>query len=426
MTGKQSFIILWWQLESTITHYFVFDFLSHSNLLNRKKYLPLWLSINVLLSLIVISFQIPGAFFIDAVFIALFTGLILQIPIKKLTAPLSVILTLLTLKEGFSAVTLSWASQRLILPAQGLTAQILFSALLTLLSVFALRMIQFRYACTFQKSISAYLYILLLPCSFFLLLIRFSLRLDSSDFPTDLINIKPHFWITLLFLIIGAAGSVFLILELFYKIIFLSEKETQTAVLTNQLNNQKIFLEEAKQRNINYASFQHDIDNHLLVLSGLLREKKHTLAEQYLQQLKTSCQAFSFPISTGNDVLDVLLSEKIKTARSNQINIECNVKIPSEFKIDELHLCVLFSNIMDNAIAACQKIPQEKRYISLVSAARSHLLTLEAVNSAPINSNFQESTGLHNIRHIAEQYHGITEIKYEKERFQISVLICEK
>ena len=81
---------------------------------------------------------------------------------------------------------------------------------------------------------------------------------------------------------------------------------------------------------------------------------------------------------------------------------------------------------MDNAIAACQKIPQEKRYISLVSAARSHLLTLEAVNSAPINSNFQESTGLHNIRHIAEQYHGITEIKYEKECFQISVLICEK
>jgi len=86
----------------------------------------------------------------------------------------------------------------------------------------------------------------------------------------------------------------------------------------------------------------------------------------------------------------------------------------------------LFSNILDNAIAACQKLPQEKRFISLSAAARSNLFTLEAVNSAPVNPNFQESTGLRNIRQIAEQYHGIMEIKYEQERFQLSVLICAK
>ena len=57
----------------------------------------------------------------------------------------------------------------------------------------------------------------------------------------------------------------FMMIHIFSKIVYLSERETDTALLKAQLDGQKIYMEEVQKRNNEFAHFQHDIDTHLLV-----------------------------------------------------------------------------------------------------------------------------------------------------------------
>ena len=63
-------------------------------------------------------------------------------------------------------------------------------------------------------------------------------------------------------------------------------QETDQKRLEDQMKEQSIYLEEAKMRNEKYRRFHHDIDNHFLVLSGLIHEKKYEEAEIYFENLK--------------------------------------------------------------------------------------------------------------------------------------------
>ena len=86
--------------------------------------------------------------------------------------------------------------------------------------------------------------------------------------------------------ILGACAIFFIILKLVSKIITLSIEETEQKRLQDQIKKQYIYLEEAKKRNERYRMFQHDIDNHFLVLSGLIHEKKYNEAEEYFNKLQ--------------------------------------------------------------------------------------------------------------------------------------------
>ena len=134
----------------------------------------------------------------------------------------------------------------------------------------ALRVIGKRYAFATKQVISSYLYILLLPCAFVVWIIRYGLGLDSSNLSLNRppFTESPHLWAFAC--IVGALVAFFIILEVFEKTSLLSVREMEKALLDDQLREQSIYLAEAKKRDEQYRSFQHDINNHLLVLSGLI------------------------------------------------------------------------------------------------------------------------------------------------------------
>ena len=59
---------------------------------------------------------------------------------------------------------------------------------------------------------------------------------------------------------------------------------------------------------------------------------------------------------TGNKTVDALLYQKRKQAEEESIKWECDVQIPKERRINEFDLCVLFGNILDNALNTCGRM----------------------------------------------------------------------
>lgn len=414
---------LWWMLENTATHYFIFDFLLRETGTGGRHMLPLWIGANAALTLFMLRFQIPFAFLWDILFLIFFSVYALKIRLPEFTAPVSALILLLTLKEGLSASLLSWSSRNVHSATGGLAEQIGISALIVFLFFLAQKMISERYSRALRQAAPSFLYFLTIPCLLFSFIIRFSMQLDSLALEASLNALNPRLHAALFFLLLTASAVFVLLLEAFRQIARLSEKEKQTAVLERQIAGQRLYLREARKRNAQYASFHHDIENHFLVLSGLLHEKHLPQAEAYLLGLRKQNAPLTIPISTGNMALDALLSEKLGYAEAWQIRVEHSIKIPTDFAIDNLDLCALFSNLFDNAITACQK-QRTARFFSLRTVTRGRFLFIEETNPAAAATEIQEGTGFRNMRQIAEKYHGTVETERKDGIVRISVLLC--
>lgn len=101
---------------------------------------------------------------------------------------------------------------------------------------------------------------------------------------------------------------------------------------------------------------RHDMKNHIIALSGLLEKKEWAKMENYLKKMEDCGSLGSGEEATGNRVVDALLYQKRKLAEQKNILWECGVQIPKKCSIDEFDLCVLFGNILDNAIEACERL----------------------------------------------------------------------
>ncbi len=201
-------------------------------------------------------------------------------------------------------------------------------------------------------------------------------------------------------------------------------------------------LGEAKRRNERYLAFQHDIDNHLLILSGLVYEKRYAEAENYFRSLSSRSDNLIVGIDTGNLAADVLLKKKISFAETRGIQVSCDAHFSKRFFIEDADLCTLLANAMDNAIQACMKREQKKAEITVQAGMKQYFLFIIVTNTDDPSSQSAVSgfggdrqdpfcekdygTGLKNMKRTVKKYGGTMEIKRDQGRFSLSILLCLK
>ncbi|MCI8817968.1 MAG: GHKL domain-containing protein [Oscillibacter sp.] len=199
---------------------------------------------------------------------------------------------------------------------------------------------------------------------------------------------------------------------------FQAQAELQS--LTQAAHEQKVYITEAQARYEQTKSFRHDIKNHLSVLDGLLRGGKLEESREYLKKLETVSESLSFPYQTGNPVVDILLGEKLGLAK--EIAAEVSLILPKPCGIDDLDLCVLFANALDNAIAACRS-GDGARAIRVGGKRQGDFYMLTFENTCPEGPLPPAGTGLSNIQAVAEKYRGAVLTEKNGQRFYLSVLL---
>ena len=346
----------------------------------------------------------------------------------ELLAPFIVIFTLSTYMEGVSAIIMFYLAKTMTSSFWGSVLQLFLSICLAAVYGGALHFIVKRYHITTEMKISPYLYVLLLPCSLMAAALRNMLGLDT-DFVLEslqfIVHDSNHKLLFSFCWILGAITIFCVIIEAFYKLTILSMNETEKIQLNEKIKMQSVYINEAKKRNEQYRSFQHDINNHLLVLTGLLQKKEYEKAIQYLKDLHFFAHMLSVDVSTGNTILDVLLMEKIRYARQNEIAVTCNVHIPAENNINDMDLCILFANSLDNAIQACKKASVSNKSIFITAKQRYGFFLIDIINGiADETKPFIYGTGLKNMKYTAEKYGGTLTIEQSSNRFRVSIFLC--
>lgn len=169
---------------------------------------------------------------------------------------------------------------------------------------------------------------------------------------------------------------------------------------------------------------RHDMKNHIIALSGLFQSKDWEKMGVYLRNMEGGGLENSGDV-TGNKAVDALLYQKRKWAEEKNVRWECDVQIPKACCMNEFDLCVLFGNILDNALEACERLQcGEPRYVSIQAKTVKKCFLIEVKNSMDITEKPGEhGIGLMNVRDVVGRYYGAVNIEAEKGIFVISILM---
>lgn len=125
--------------------------------------------------------------------------------------------------------------------------------------------------------------------------------------------------------------------------------------------------------------FRHDIRNHLYTLDELMREENKEEFHRYMKKVFGIVEAPIHHVDTGNSIVDAILNQYVDIFLHEEIEFDIKGHLPSDCFVSAYDLCVIFSNMMQNALEAVQEC--EEKYISLLLRYDEQAIYVQQKNS---------------------------------------------
>lgn len=105
-----------------------------------------------------------------------------------------------------------------------------------------------------------------------------------------------------------------------------------------------------------------------------------------------------------NPVVDALLAMKAQACDERGISWRFEAPLPEDLPLGSAQACAAYANLLDNAIHACEAMPEGQRAVSLQTHVTHGMLVARVRNSCPAGG---DGGGAHRRRH--ERAHGLAE-----------------
>jgi sensor histidine kinase regulating citrate/malate metabolism len=234
----------------------------------------------------------------------------------------------------------------------------------------------------------------------------------------------------------------YLLMSAFYAIIYLNFENITHYYQLKQ--DKKLMLLQAEMQKKEYEAildklndaqiYRHDMKHHINALDALLRENNVSEAEKYLGKLSGRLNDTVIEKYCENYVVNAILSFYIGKAREEGVEVSCRVNVPAALKMEDLELGTVFSNAMDNAIAACVKIEDRAaRRISVDCREQCGQMYIQIRNTFagevkfdgeyPVSPREGHGFGTRSIAAIANKYGGIFSFAAKEGFFETTVIL---
>lgn len=158
-----------------------------------------------------------------------------------------------------------------------------------------------------------------------------------------------------------------------------TDAKVREALYEHQLEYYSRQYQEISQRQEETRKMRHELKNNYILLEALAKKGDVDSILSYLPQMYGS-RPGKPAVHTGNMVVDAVINYRISSARADHIDFRLNLNIPTRLDVSDIRLCGLLGNALDNAIEACLRVPEEKRYISISMEVEKKNLFIEIRN----------------------------------------------
>lgn len=217
------------------------------------------------------------------------------------------------------------------------------------------------------------------------------------------------------------------------------EFKEKSDILNKQIKNQYNHYIELEKYYSEIFRIKHDINNHNNIISVLLQNGEYNKLKNYIDKYnKNIINLENEVLICKNKIIDAICLSKRSICKEKGINIKFDIKVPEVINIDDLDLCIIYGNILDNAIEACNRIADQnkEKFIDIKSNIVKGYLTIKIVNSkdrVSIKRNGKFITlkkdkknhgiGLYSVQKSVDKYNGQVILKDKEEVFTTCIIV---
>lgn len=232
--------------------------------------------------------------------------------------------------------------------------------------------------------------------------------------------------ITLLLLV---CSCFLLVIQFFvFNRVRLEQLEFAEHLAATAIDRQRIAKEAIDRINIK----SHDLSRSV---AALRREMSGEVVERQLRDTEQAVSDYDSVACTGNDSLDLILTEKKRICDKNHIEFTYMIDGDALLRIDFVDLYVMLSNALDNAIECVVQEEEPDRIISMkvfrkngasfvnIENFCSHQLRFVGGMPQTIKEDKENhGFGMHSIRTVAKKYGGSIAVSQEMNRFILNIM----
>ena len=186
-----------------------------------------------------------------------------------------------------------------------------------------------------------------------------------------------------------------------------------------------VHYQEIESKREEVAKIRHDINNQILTARHLISGGDTERSEHMLDQLMEQVSATKEYPYCAVPIINAILNEKNRLCEQHQIDLIADLFFPSDLHVDDVMLCSLFSNLLDNAIHAVEEMDPGKRWIRISAIMEGGFLVVKTRNPSgkpePVRRGHGKGTVI--LREIAEMYGGMYQTEYRDGIFTAVVNI---
>lgn len=237
--------------------------------------------------------------------------------------------------------------------------------------------------------------------------------------------------------IVISLALLFLLL-LFYGLFYLMASSLNKNDLLRQ-ENQFLSMQQARYDNLRAAieetrEARHDMRHHFDTLLSLTNRKEWNKLTKYLSDARGEIPDMELHLC-NNAAADGVAGHYGLLCHKHDIPFSVQLDLPEILPVPEIDLCLVLSNLLENALEASLKTEPAKRNIQVQAYLHSGhmvLLTVENAFNGKIKESggiFQSSkrqgdgVGIQSIRRIAEKNGGYSRFFYEDGVFRANVML---
>ncbi len=211
----------------------------------------------------------------------------------------------------------------------------------------------------------------------------------------------------------------------------------QNKYFEHELETQSRYYSLLEESNKELMCFKHDFKNFCIGILKALSDGENEIVLEMIENAQHEFDKTILKFNTGNGIVDAILNEKQKRGDSCNIIINFEGMIPQNV-LSPGDLCVIFGNILDNAIEACEKRPAY--YENIISVSVNCCCGFMFISvSNPISerivvdknhikttkgNKLEHGFGLYSIRKIVKKYNGEMNISLVNDKFTITIDLC--
>lgn len=231
-----------------------------------------------------------------------------------------------------------------------------------------------------------------------------------------------------------------LVLLFWFNAIFLLMANSLNRNARLQQENQFLSMQQQRHENLKAAieevrQARHDMRHHLNQISTLAETSDLDGLKSYLAKTVSRIPNLGM-LFCENRAADSVVGYYCALAKREDIPFCAKLDLPQTLPVDEIDMCLVLSNLLENALEASLRTAPDRRQIKITAYLHAErLLLIEVVNAydgeiREKDGVFRSSKrkgngiGIQSIQHIAEKSGGASTFTHQNGAFSAKVMLC--